>query len=624
MYFDKFPILNYPIKDGDSLKFVYARNILRRIVLSSDLKSSDAAFIEYSVKDGERPEHIAEKLYGDPNYHWLVLLTNNTIDPHHGWYKSDNTMQEYLQKKYTGYDVYFTDSNDQLLQSSQIGEGATLVQGSLSAPILSYDSNMCRVRVPVSGFSETFPTSIPREAQVVEGTLVGLPTARINFAYNPIGLATVVGLNGENIPIKIHRVESSLSSVRYFGTLPPTGEEETGSTVYDPFGQEAVTLIGSYDSGSIGLTQDGAGLRAVDVAGGFTNTWVLLNNGELRRWGKDFWGVPFMSYLTFNYPQNMKPVRAVVVGTGALAAGVVHQDDTITVWGGDLDPTFPRIGVVDYPQGLTGVDQLVLSIYAGFAILKNGRGITAWGSSNYAVPYGLLSIPSEAQDAVQLSSNFDHAMALKPNGTVVCWGRNTGGQCNVPTGLVAQKVASSIRVSWALRTDGTVVSWGADLYNTGLISYPPAVTELNNNVIDLVADRTAVYMLRSDGKFVYWGGVQGVTPHVPTVIELGDASKISKLSAGGNHCVVLFTDGSVRCFGFNWAGEMNENLTGKVDLPETYIGRYMGITDYPNNEYAVTNRQYEFDRNDRRRTIKLLHPRLKDRAIQELESLLRV
>ena len=209
MYFSKFPILNYPIKDGETFKTVYARNILRRIVLSGDLKSSDAAFIEYSVKDGERPEHIAEKLYGDPNYHWLVLLTNDTIDPHHGWYKSDSVMQEYIQAKYSGYSVYFTDHGGNFLYSSQIGSGATLVQGSISGTIKNYQETLCKLSVDVIGYSKEY-------------------TPPSNPGATP-GLATIQGLCGGLISIRIHRVDPSFSSVHHFSQV--TGNNADGTPI---------------------------------------------------------------------------------------------------------------------------------------------------------------------------------------------------------------------------------------------------------------------------------------------------------------------------------------------------------------------------------------------------------
>jgi hypothetical protein len=64
--------------------------------------------------------------------------------------------------------------------------------------------------------------------------------------------------------------------------------------------------------------------------------------------------------------------------------------------------------------------------------------------------------------------------------------------------------------------------------------------------------------------------------------------------------------------------------SGQVDFWETYIGRYMGISGSQVNTYAVSNYLHEMNENEKKRTIKILHPRFKREAVQELESLLRV
>jgi hypothetical protein len=73
MYFNKFPVLQYPIYNGTTITPIVARNLLRRVALSDNVREGNGIFILYDVKDGERPEHIAERLYGDPLFHWLVL-----------------------------------------------------------------------------------------------------------------------------------------------------------------------------------------------------------------------------------------------------------------------------------------------------------------------------------------------------------------------------------------------------------------------------------------------------------------------------------------------------------------------------------------------------------------------
>ncbi len=75
-------------------------NILRRVKLRSGLRSGAFLFDNYDVPDGERPEDIAFKLYGDPELHWVILMTNNITDRYYQWPLTQPQFQEHLKDKY--------------------------------------------------------------------------------------------------------------------------------------------------------------------------------------------------------------------------------------------------------------------------------------------------------------------------------------------------------------------------------------------------------------------------------------------------------------------------------------------------------------------------------------------
>ena len=75
-------------------------DILRRVKLRTGIRSGTFLFDNYDVKDGERPEDVAFKLYGDAEYHWIVLMTNNITDRYYQWPLSQPQFQEYITDKY--------------------------------------------------------------------------------------------------------------------------------------------------------------------------------------------------------------------------------------------------------------------------------------------------------------------------------------------------------------------------------------------------------------------------------------------------------------------------------------------------------------------------------------------
>jgi len=79
-------------------------NILRRVGLRSKVKTNTMLFDTYSLREGETPEIIAHKMYGDPELHWIVMLVNNIIDRYHDWPMSTNQFNSYLNQKYVDAD----------------------------------------------------------------------------------------------------------------------------------------------------------------------------------------------------------------------------------------------------------------------------------------------------------------------------------------------------------------------------------------------------------------------------------------------------------------------------------------------------------------------------------------
>ena len=83
MFFSKLPNLQYTLTRTNfkftNEDFVLAKNIFRSISIDNSVYATDL-FSQVELKEGSRPDQIAEALYGDATYDWVILITNKIID----------------------------------------------------------------------------------------------------------------------------------------------------------------------------------------------------------------------------------------------------------------------------------------------------------------------------------------------------------------------------------------------------------------------------------------------------------------------------------------------------------------------------------------------------------------
>lgn len=68
---------------------------------------SNKCYVEYIVKDGEKPEHISNRIYNRSDYHWLILMSNRIINPYWDWPLTQTELNSYIDKKYPGVAMFF-------------------------------------------------------------------------------------------------------------------------------------------------------------------------------------------------------------------------------------------------------------------------------------------------------------------------------------------------------------------------------------------------------------------------------------------------------------------------------------------------------------------------------------
>lgn len=97
-YFSYFPKTPHDLtKHGQRVQLT---NILRRFKVSSDVANRADAYYTYDIQEGDRPDTIAEKYYGNANYAWLVLHFNDIEDVRFDWPLSTVDFGAYIVGKY--------------------------------------------------------------------------------------------------------------------------------------------------------------------------------------------------------------------------------------------------------------------------------------------------------------------------------------------------------------------------------------------------------------------------------------------------------------------------------------------------------------------------------------------
>lgn len=125
MYFQDFPnfLYDFEFTKGNRDALVLT-DITRNIRFRRDILANVSVYDEYDVVDGETPEIVAEKIYGNAEYHWIIMLANERYDYRKDWVLSIPRLEEYIQDKY-GEDAdsvhHYEDAKGNIVHQSAIG-----------------------------------------------------------------------------------------------------------------------------------------------------------------------------------------------------------------------------------------------------------------------------------------------------------------------------------------------------------------------------------------------------------------------------------------------------------------------------------------------------------------------
>jgi hypothetical protein len=99
-FFDKFPVIRYQISGVKYSSFQTIRNLLFRTAVIREALNNSSSYIKYVIRDGDTPEILAAKVYGDPQAHWMILYANDILDAQYDWPMTSTVFSKYIIDKY--------------------------------------------------------------------------------------------------------------------------------------------------------------------------------------------------------------------------------------------------------------------------------------------------------------------------------------------------------------------------------------------------------------------------------------------------------------------------------------------------------------------------------------------
>jgi hypothetical protein len=337
-----------------------------------------------------------------------------------------------------------------------------------------------------------------------------------------------------------------------------------------------------------------ASAQFVDVAAGESHTLALAADGQVLAWGYNGVGQCDVPAL----PPGLTFVEVAAGGDRPSLQGLLRlgfslgrrSDGSIVAWGHN---GWGQCDVPALPPGVT---------YTGVAAgnthslaLRSDGSVAAWGNNTWgqcdvpALPPGLtyveISAGGSSDEYIDICflvdgfpyyyyATYGFSLARRSDGSVVAWGYNGWGQCDVPAlppGLTYAEVSAGADHAVARRSDGSVVAWGAnDDGQTDVPALPPGLSYAG---LDAGPRNTTAWL--SDGSLVEWGialaspdFVDGIAaPPLPPGtsyidVDVGGALRFYTIVSGFScdsdsgaaasaHVVALRSDGTVVAWGDN-------------------------------------------------------------------------
>jgi len=125
MYFSNFSNFAYDFEIKGQRKVLIVTDITTNVRFRKDLLANISLYDEYDLVDGETPEIVAEKIYGNPEYHWIIMLVNERFDYIADYPLTYDALLNYVKDKYGEDNVnathHYINSDGFIVDEYQIG-----------------------------------------------------------------------------------------------------------------------------------------------------------------------------------------------------------------------------------------------------------------------------------------------------------------------------------------------------------------------------------------------------------------------------------------------------------------------------------------------------------------------
>lgn len=259
-------------------------------------------------------------------------------------------------------------------------------------------------------------------------------------------------------------------------------------------------------------------------------TTPVSANSRILSWGgfSAAWGTPAAG----GRPLVENALSADISETHMIVA---LADGTVDTWGGVVEAQ-------EVPVGLTGVTRVAAGKNLSIALKANGT-VSAWGRNTS----GQATVPESLTGVTAIDAGDENVIALKSDGSVVVWGDTTFALNAVPSSATGvASVAMGAYHALALKSDRTVVAWGNNYY--GQTSVPAGLGEVSA----IAAGTTHSLALKTDGTVVAWGENNRGQCNVPSGL-----TNVVSIAAGREFSLALKSDGNIVGWGSNAKGTLS-------------------------------------------------------------------